>query len=624
VLDYVIRSGTVVDGTGAPARQADVGLLDGVIVAVGRVEEHGVVELDADGMVVAPGVVDPHTHYDAQLFWDPSASPSNLHGVTTVIGGNCGFTLAPLEPGDADYLRRMMAKVEGMPLAALEHGVPWDWRSFGEYLHRLDGRLGVNAGFLVGHCALRRKVMGAARAAEVATDEEIAAMRRLLGESLAAGGLGFSSSQSRTHSDGEGQPVTSRFADRREMLAFCEEVGAHEGTTLEYITSGCLDTFSDDEISLMAEMSATARRPLNWNVLTVDSRAPEKVARQLEASDAAAAAGGRVVALTMPTLVPMNMSFLNHCALFLIPGWDSVMALPVPERMRELADPGVRHRLDELAHAESLDHWFAPLAALARSFWFFLPPVRWISDQMKLDQEFLADRRAVDHFGTSGGYASSLVALASPIRLAGDPEASTRSQTVSSFQEGGLASSLFQRVMMLLSCPFAIEGRTPLWWRWSTAATIAGVTLAASCLTLRGLAGWSSSRPSASLQAARSFRLPHLAIGQREHDDQPFDLRFRLPDHFTMTFEVMAEPAELSEIEMLGHKLGEPRELDPGRSAYRLWHRVKIIRASGHEQVEVDGQSRPAGSGPSRPATWLTIQTPAGRTTRLRDLELIW
>jgi len=280
--------------------------------------------------------------------------------------------------------------------------------------------------------------------------------------------------------------------------------------------------------------------------------------------------------------------------------------------------------LHELAHAESLDHWFAPLAALARSFWFFLPPVRWISDQMKLDQEFLADRRAVDHFGTSGGYASSLVALASPIRLAGDPEASTRSQTVSSFQEGGLASSLFQRVMMLLSCPFAIEGRTPLWWRWSTAATIAGVTLAASCLTLRGLAGWSSSRPSASLQAARSFRLPHLAIGQREHDDQPFDLRFRLPDHFTMTFEVMAEPAELSEIEMLGHKLGEPRELDPGRSAYRLWHRVKIIRASGHEQVEVDGQSRPAGSGPSRPATWLTIQTPAGRTTRLRDLELIW
>jgi len=352
MLDYVIRGGTVIDGNGSPGRTADVGLRDGRIVALGEVEESGREELDADGLVVAPGVIDPHTHYDAQLFWDPSASPSNLHGVTTVIGGNCGFTLAPLDPEDADYLRRMMAKVEGMPLAALETGVPWNWKTFGEYLDRLEGGLGVNAGFLVGHCALRRKVMGADRSAEVATDEEIAAMRALLAESLSAGGLGFSSSQSRTHSDGDGNPITSRHADRREMLAFCEEVAAHEGTTLEYITSGCLDAFSDEEIDLMATMSATAHRPLNWNLLTVDSRAPEKLERQLEASTIAAAAGGRIVALTMPTLVPMNMSFLNHCALFLIPGWGDVMGLPVPERIEKLRDTQVRMRLDELAHAK--------------------------------------------------------------------------------------------------------------------------------------------------------------------------------------------------------------------------------------------------------------------------------
>jgi N-acyl-D-aspartate/D-glutamate deacylase len=352
MLDYVIRGGTVIDGNGSPGRTADVGLRDGRIVALGEVEESGREELHADGLVVAPGVIDPHTHYDAQLFWDPSASPSNLHGVTTVIGGNCGFTLAPLEPEDADYLRRMMAKVEGMPLAALETGVPWNWKTFGEYLDRLEGRLGVNAGFLVGHCALRRKVMGADRSAEVATDEEIVAMRALLSESLAAGGLGFSSSQSRTHSDGDGNPITSRHADRREMLAFCEEVAAHEGTTLEYITNGCLDAFSDEEIDLMATMSATAHRPLNWNLLTIDSRTPEKLERQLEASTIAAAAGGRIVALTMPTLVPMNMSFLNHCALFLIPGWGDVMGLPVPERIEKLRDPQVRVRLDELAHAK--------------------------------------------------------------------------------------------------------------------------------------------------------------------------------------------------------------------------------------------------------------------------------
>ncbi len=352
MLDYVVRNGLVVDGTGTPGRRADVGIRDGRIVAVGRLDETGAIELDADGLVVAPGIIDPHTHYDAQFFWDPTASPSNLHGVTTVVAGNCGFTLAPIKERDHDYIRRMMARVEGMPLGALEHGLPWDWTSFGEYLDRLEGNLGVNAGFLVGHCALRRWVMGAERGGEVADDGEIAAMTQLLAESIEAGGLGFSSTQSRTHSDGDGQPISSRYADRREMVALCEVVRDHDGTTLEYITNGCLDTFSDDEIDLMVTMTSTARRPLNWNLLTVDSRTPEKTARQLEASKRAAEVGGRIVALTMPTLVPMNMSFRNHCALFLIPGWGDVMGLPVEERIEQLRDPEVRARLDDLAHSK--------------------------------------------------------------------------------------------------------------------------------------------------------------------------------------------------------------------------------------------------------------------------------
>jgi N-acyl-D-aspartate/D-glutamate deacylase len=352
MLDYVIRSGTVIDGTGGPGRLADVGIRDGRIVEIGEISDTGAAEFDAAGLYVIPGIVDPHTHYDAQLFWDPSASPSNLHGVTTVIGGNCGFTLAPINAEDADYIRRMMAKVEGMPLTALEQGVPWNWSTFGEYLQSLEGNLGVNAGFLVGHCALRRKVMGAARGEEVATDEEIAAMRSLLAESLEAGGLGFSSSQSRTHSDGDGRPISSRHADRREMLAFCEEVAAHEGTTLEYITNGCLDSFSEEEVDLMTTMSVTAQRPLNWNVLTVDARSGDRIEHQLEASTAAAKAGGQIVALTMPTLVPMNMSFRTHCALFLIPGWGDVMGLPAEERMVKLADPAVRATLDELARSK--------------------------------------------------------------------------------------------------------------------------------------------------------------------------------------------------------------------------------------------------------------------------------
>ena len=188
-------------------------------------------------------------------------------------------------------------------------------------------------------------------------------MRALLAESLEAGGLGFSSSQSRTHSDGDGRPISSRYADRREMLAFCEEVAAHEGTTLEYITNGCLDTFSPEEVDLMTAMSVTARRPLNWNVLTVDARSAERIEHQLSASSAAAAAGGRIVALTMPTLVPMNMSFRTHCALFLIPGWGEVMGLPEAERMKQLADPAVRALLDERARSKEagvfrgLSHW---------------------------------------------------------------------------------------------------------------------------------------------------------------------------------------------------------------------------------------------------------------------------
>jgi len=250
-----------------------------------------------------------------------------------------------------------------MPLVALETGVPWDWTTFADYLGMLEGNLGVNAGFLVGHCALRRWVMGADRASEVANDEELEAMTALLAESLEAGGLGFSSSQSRTHSDGDGNPISSRNADRREMLAFCEVVRDHPGTTLEYITNGCLDTFSDEEMDLMVDMSTTARRPLNWNVLTIDSRGPEKVARQLEVSSKAADAGGQVVALTMPTLVPMNMSFANFCALFLIPGWGDVMGLPIEERIEKLRDPAVRAELDELAHSQDagvfrrLSHW---------------------------------------------------------------------------------------------------------------------------------------------------------------------------------------------------------------------------------------------------------------------------
>jgi N-acyl-D-aspartate/D-glutamate deacylase len=356
MFDVVILGGTVVDGTGAPARRADIGIRDGRIAAVVAADEGGISEeatetVDADGLIVAPGFVDPHTHYDAQLFWDPAASSSSLHGVTTVVAGNCGFTLAPVAESDADYIRQMMAKVEGMPLPALEQGVPWDWSSFPEYLDRLDGQIGVNAAFLVGHCALRRNVMGPDAIGNEATAEQVEAMTTLLHEALDAGGLGFSTTLSFTHSDGDGEPVASRWASRDEVLALCAAVRDHEGTTLEYVTDGCLRGFRPDEVDLMADMTLAARRPLNWNVLTVDAKEPERYREQLAANENAAAKGGRAVALTMPVLVGMNMSFLTYCALFMLPDWSTVMNLPVPERMEKLREPETRRFLQERAKA---------------------------------------------------------------------------------------------------------------------------------------------------------------------------------------------------------------------------------------------------------------------------------
>jgi N-acyl-D-aspartate/D-glutamate deacylase len=352
-VDLAIRNVTIVDGTGAPARLGDVGIVDGRIAVVagpGSPDLDGAAtEVDATGLVLCPGFVDPHTHYDAQLLWDPTASPSSVHGVTTVIGGNCGFTLAPLAPGDGDYTRRMMAKVEGMPLAALEQGIEWNWETFAEYLARFEGNLAVNAGFLVGHCALRRRVMGPDAVGSQPTDEQLRAMQDLLAESIRAGGLGFSTTRARTHSDGDGEPVASRWAEEPELLALAEVVSEHDGTTLEFASDGCLDGFDDEEVEFMIRFSKAGNRPLNWNVLTVDSHAPERYRNQLDAMDRASAAGARVVALTMPVIVGMNMSFLNYCALNMMPDWGDILGLPVPERIEKLKDPETRRFMETRA-----------------------------------------------------------------------------------------------------------------------------------------------------------------------------------------------------------------------------------------------------------------------------------
>ena len=194
--------------------------------------------IDATGKVVAPGFVDVHTHFDAQVFWDGALTPSPLHGVTTAFAGNCGFTIAPLsdDPADGEYLMRMLARVEGMPLESLRDGVPWNWTSTAEYFDAIEGSLGINAGFMVGHSAIRRVVMG--DDATAARGDARGARRRcaaLLRAGLDAGGLGFSSSWARTHNDADGHMVPSRYASHDELVELARVAGEFEGTSLEFI-----------------------------------------------------------------------------------------------------------------------------------------------------------------------------------------------------------------------------------------------------------------------------------------------------------------------------------------------------------------------------------------------------
>ena len=351
MFDLVITGGTVIDGTGTPGVRADVGVADGRIAAIGDLAGAEAVEtLDATDKVVCPGFVDPHTHYDAQIFWDPWATPSSLHGVTSLVMGNCGFSLAPIgDESDAAYIGAMMVKVEGMSPAALEIGVDWDWRSTADYLARLDGNIGVNVAAMVGHCALRRTVMKDDAVGREATDAEVAEMQHLLHLGLEAGGLGFSTSRSFTHTDGDGVPIPSRVAADDEVVALSSVVADHPGTTLEWVADGCMNGFREDEVDLMARMSLAGRRPLNWNVLTVDSARPEDYRNQLAACEQVAERGGKAMALTMPILVGMNMHFHTFCALYLLPDWGGVMDLPHDEKVARLADPETRRHLEDRA-----------------------------------------------------------------------------------------------------------------------------------------------------------------------------------------------------------------------------------------------------------------------------------
>jgi N-acyl-D-aspartate/D-glutamate deacylase len=345
VLDVLIRGGEVVDGTGAPARRADVAIRGGRVTEVGSVTDDAEVVVDADGRVVCPGFVDVHTHYDAQLMWDPTASPSPLHGVTSVVAGNCGISLAPVRREDEEFLVRMLSRVEAIPLDSLERGVTFRWRTFAEFLDVVErSGAAVNVGFLAGHSALRRSVMGADASCAPASEAQLAAMRQSLDEALAAGALGFSSSTSTTQRDGDGVPTPPNFATHDELIGLAAVCRAHPGTSLEFIPASAARGFTEDELQLMGRMSAAGERPLNWNTVLLNyPTIPDIHERQLASADVGAALGGCVVPMIVPHNFRVRTDFLHSDVGFRpIAAFDPIFRLDVEGRIRALGDPAVR------------------------------------------------------------------------------------------------------------------------------------------------------------------------------------------------------------------------------------------------------------------------------------------
>ena len=348
MLDIVIRGGSVVDGTGGPAVRADVGIRDGRVVDVGDVGKSGARVIDAAGRVVCPGFVDVHTHYDGQVLWDATLSPSPLHGVTTVVAGNCGLSLAPVREEDEDFLVRMFSRVEAIPLPSLQQGISFRWRSFGEFLDVVAGVAPVvNVGFLAGHSALRRLVMGARASSDTASPAELSSMCAALDAALAAGALGFSSSTATTQKDGDGVPTPPNFAAPLELVRLASVCRAHPGTSLEFIPAGAARGFDREELSLMARMSLAANAPLNWNTVLLNYPAiPDIHERQLASFDAGASAGGCVVPMIVPHNFRVRTDFLDSDVGFRpIAAFDEVFASDVDGRVRALSDPDVRSRL---------------------------------------------------------------------------------------------------------------------------------------------------------------------------------------------------------------------------------------------------------------------------------------
>jgi len=347
MLDLIIRNGTIVDGTGLPGFVGDVGIKDGRIVALGRVHEGAAEEMDASGKVVAPGFIDPHTHFDAQLLWDGAARPAIEHGVTTIVPGNCSLSLAPLKAEHRMKLVGMFNQIEEMPIKAFEEGVEWNWETFDEFISRIGKDLTINVAPLVGHSCLRLWVMGDACMHRTASEEEIAEMQDLLAQCLEAGAIGMSTSF--VDMDETLQPVPSRYADQVELNALCEVLSTHN-RILQLVHEFFDIDLTIARIDQLAEISLKHKITTTLSPLFVASE-EDNVSRVMDRLEEQTARGARVWIQVQTRPIDLSFCFAVPSLLFIrLPSWYAIKRFGTKESiMAAFQDPDQRRALVEEA-----------------------------------------------------------------------------------------------------------------------------------------------------------------------------------------------------------------------------------------------------------------------------------
>ena len=341
--DLLVKNGRIIDGSGMPGFIGDVAVRNGKIVEMGKLSGSATRTIDATGQVIAPGFIDNHCHYDAQVLWDPLCSFSCYHGSTTVVFGNCSLGLAPAKPADRERIAGMLSYVEAIPMDVLQAGVPWNWQTFPEYMQAVEQRLGINAGMLIPHSAVRYYAMGEASQEDQrpATSEQLGLMQRSIQEGLEAGALGMSLTRNRNHFDIAGRRISGACAPEEELFAMAD-VLRQVGTGVMQCGGG-----GGAEINgrLMSRLSAACGRRIMYNTITQTAREPEQWAEHLALVEETCKAGNLAMPLCTPNQIKQRFN-LHNCQTFRgLEHWHPVLLSSDDEKMRAYSDPQVRQNL---------------------------------------------------------------------------------------------------------------------------------------------------------------------------------------------------------------------------------------------------------------------------------------